>query len=66
MLTDEERIALNGTMRGLTQREIATELLASVPTVERILRGLRAKLGVATTCALCAKAVSLGLVTLDE
>jgi len=33
--------------------------------VERILRGLRDKLGVATTCAPCAKAVSLGLVTFD-
>ncbi len=66
MLTDEERIALNGKVTGLVEREIAVELHASVPTVERILRGLRDKLGVATTCALCARAVSLGLVTLDE
>ncbi len=66
VLTGEERIALNGKVTGLVEREIAVELHASVPTVERILRGLRDKLGVATTCALCAKAVSLGLVTLDE
>jgi len=66
VLTDEERIALNGKVMGLVEREVAVELHVSVPTVERILRGLRDKLGVATTCALCAKAISLGLVTLDE
>lgn len=64
-LTDEERVALQGKVTGLVEREIAATLHASVPTLERILRGLRDKLGVATTCALCAKAVSLGLVTLD-
>lgn len=66
VLTDEERIALNGKVMGLVEREVAVELHVSVPTVERILRGLRDKLGVATTCALCAKAVHLGLVILDE
>ncbi len=64
-LTDEERGALQGKVMGLVEREIAADLHVSVPTVERILRGLRDQLGVATTCALCAKAVSLGLVTLD-
>ncbi len=65
VLTDEERISLNGTVTGLTQREIAMELHASVATVERILAGLRDKLGVPTTCALCAWAVHVGLVALD-
>ncbi len=65
VLTDEERVVLQGKVTGLVEREIAAELHTSVPTVERLLQGLRAKLGVATTCALCAKAVSLGLVTLD-
>jgi len=64
-LTDEERVVLHGKVTGLVEREIAEELHASIPTVERILRGLRAKFGVTTTCALCAKAVHLGLVTLD-
>ncbi len=64
-LTDEERVVLRGKVIGLVEREIAEELHASIPTVERILRGLWAKLGVTTTCALCAKAVHLGLVTLD-
>jgi len=66
VLTDEERDVLHGKVAGLVEREIAAELHLSVPTVERILRGLRDKLGVVTTCALCAKAVSLGLVALDE
>lgn len=65
VLTDEERIALQGKVIGLVEREIAAALHTSVPTVERILRGLRDKLGVVTTCALCAKAVHLGLVTLE-
>jgi len=65
VLTDEEWVVLHGKVTGLGEREIAAELHTSVPTVERLLQGLRAKLGVATTCALCAKAVSLGLVTLD-
>jgi len=65
VLTDEERIVLDGKVTGLVEREIAAELHMSVPTVERILRGLRDKLGVATTCALCAKVVSLGLVALN-
>ncbi len=65
VLTDEERVALQGKVTGLVEREIAAELHASVPTVERVLKGLRDKLGVVTTCALCAKAVHLGLVTLD-
>ncbi len=65
-LTDEERVVLHGKVIGLAEREIAVDLHTSIPTVERILKGLRAKLGVATTCALCAKAVHLGLVTLDE
>jgi len=66
VLTDEERISLNGTVTGLTQREIATELHASVATVERLLAGLRGKLGVPTTCALCARAVHVSLVMLDN
>ena len=66
VLTDEERIVLDGKVTGLVEREIAAELHMSVPTVERILRGLRDKLGVATTCALCAKVVSLGLIALNE
>ncbi len=65
-LTDEECIALHGKMTGLMEHEIAVKLHVSVPTVERILKRLRAKLGVATTCALCAKAAHLGLVTLDR
>jgi len=65
VLTDEERVVLHGKVIGLVEREIAAALHTSVPTVERILRGLRDKLGVVTTCALCAKAVHLGLVTLD-
>jgi len=65
VLTDEERVVLQGEMTGLGEREIAAALHMSVPTVERLLRGMRDKLGVATTCALCVKAVSLGLVTLD-
>lgn len=65
VLTDEERVVLQGKVIGLVEREIAAALHTSVPTVERILRGLRDKLGVVTTCALCAKAVHLGLVTLD-
>ncbi len=64
-LTDEERVVLHGKVIGLVEREIAAELHTSVATVERILKGLRAKLGVVTTCALCAKAVFLGLVTFD-
>ncbi len=66
VLTNEERVALHGKVIGLVEREIAAALHTSVPTVERILRGLRDKLGVVTTCALCAKAVHLGLVTLDR
>ncbi len=66
VLTDEERGVLHGKVTGWVEREIAAELHLSVPTVERILRGLRDKLGVATTCALCAKAVSLGLVALND
>jgi len=65
VLTDEERGVLQGKVTGLVEREIAAELHTSVPTVERILRGLRDKLSVTTTCALCAKAVSLGLVIVD-
>jgi DNA-binding NarL/FixJ family response regulator len=64
-LTDEERGVLRGKVTGLVEREIAVELHTSVPTVERILRGLRNKLDVVTTCALCAKAVSLDLVIFD-
>lgn len=66
VLTHEERVILDGKVSGLTQQEIAKEVHASVATVERILAGLRARFGVATTCALCARAVHAGFITFDK
>ncbi len=61
VLTADEQAILNGLGSGPVQREIAKETYMSVATVERIVAALRAKLGVRTTYALCAKAGRLGL-----
>lgn len=63
VLSDRERVILKGLCEGYTERQIARTIPVSEATVWRDVATLCAKFGVATPCALCAKAGRLGFMS---
>jgi two-component system response regulator NreC len=61
-LTDREREVLTWLARGLSSREVATELGISVRTVETHRANLMAKLGVKSVAMLIQTAIREGLI----